>query len=384
MALTPDDVLNKTFTTTQFRRGYDEREVDDFLDEIVLEMRRGIKDTEDLRTQLNDCREGRGLEPITAVGEDQGSAELAEAQDRNAALEAQVEELTSKLAQSDEQSAALRQEYDAARTAWEDERAGLASADAEGRHQVDGARGEYEAQVARLREESEQAEREAQARIDAAVARAEEAERAAEERVQAASARGHDAGEGAGEGGGGAALAGAAGATSAAGVLALAQRLHDEHVAAGETRRNELIREAEDRHATLISEGQARHDELIGSGQRQYDDFLSTGQAKHDELLTAAQNRHDELITEARERSTGMVHEAQQKKATILDELSNQKSILERKIVELRNFEKDYRGRLKGFITSQLEVLEHTAVDPDGSADGQVQAEANPDESPQE
>ena len=30
MALTPD-VLNKTFGTTQFRRGYDEREVDDFL-----------------------------------------------------------------------------------------------------------------------------------------------------------------------------------------------------------------------------------------------------------------------------------------------------------------------------------------------------------------
>ena len=31
MALSPEDVLNKTFTTTQFRRGYDEREVDDFL-----------------------------------------------------------------------------------------------------------------------------------------------------------------------------------------------------------------------------------------------------------------------------------------------------------------------------------------------------------------
>ena len=26
-----DDVLNTTFTQTQFRRGYDEREVDDFL-----------------------------------------------------------------------------------------------------------------------------------------------------------------------------------------------------------------------------------------------------------------------------------------------------------------------------------------------------------------
>ena len=35
-----------------------------------------------------------------------------------------------------------------------------------------------------------------------------------------------------------------------------------------------------------------------------------------------------------------------------------------RKIEELRSFEKDYRGRLKGFISEQLEKLEHTAVDP--------------------
>ena len=39
MALTPEDVLNKTFTQTQFRRGYDEREVDDFLDDIVAALR---------------------------------------------------------------------------------------------------------------------------------------------------------------------------------------------------------------------------------------------------------------------------------------------------------------------------------------------------------
>jgi chaperonin cofactor prefoldin len=59
-----------------------------------------------------------------------------------------------------------------------------------------------------------------------------------------------------------------------------------------------------------------------------------------------------------------MVHEAQQRKASILDELTSAKNLLERKIEELRSFEKDYRGRLKGFISEQLEKLEHTAVDP--------------------
>ncbi len=66
MALTPEDVLNKTFTQTQFRRGYDEREVDDFLDDIVAEMRRMTKESEDLRGDLNDCREGKGMAPVVA------------------------------------------------------------------------------------------------------------------------------------------------------------------------------------------------------------------------------------------------------------------------------------------------------------------------------
>lgn len=37
--LTPEDVLNTTFTQTQFREGYDERQVDELLDDVVASMR---------------------------------------------------------------------------------------------------------------------------------------------------------------------------------------------------------------------------------------------------------------------------------------------------------------------------------------------------------
>ena len=40
MALTPEDVVNKRFQSTKFREGYDQDEVDDFLDEVVVELRR--------------------------------------------------------------------------------------------------------------------------------------------------------------------------------------------------------------------------------------------------------------------------------------------------------------------------------------------------------
>lgn len=40
MPLTPDDVANKRFKVVRFREGYDETEVDAFLEEVEAELRR--------------------------------------------------------------------------------------------------------------------------------------------------------------------------------------------------------------------------------------------------------------------------------------------------------------------------------------------------------
>ena len=52
MALTPEDIVNKRFQSTKFRDGYDQDEVDDFLDEVVAEMRRVMQENEDLKQDL--------------------------------------------------------------------------------------------------------------------------------------------------------------------------------------------------------------------------------------------------------------------------------------------------------------------------------------------
>ena len=357
MALTPEDVLNKTFATTQFRRGYDEREVDDFLDDIVVELRRVAKESEDLRTQVSDCREGRGLEPLPEAGAvEAAQAEIGSLKEQNAELEARVQELEGQLGESQSRNQAL-----------EADGAAAAQAASEGRQgELDEATRNHQEQLEVLRARAEEAERAAQERIARAQSSAEEAEAAAQQRIAAAREQG-DAGGGPAEV--------AVGAGSAAGVLALAQRLHDEHVAAGEAKRDELVGAAQLRHDELLSTGQSTYDELLSTGQSKYDELLSTGQSTYDELLSSgqaqhdnliheAQTRHDEMITEARERSTGMVHEAQQKKQTVLGQLADARIDMERRIGELRNYEKDYRARLKSFIADQLEALDHTAVEP--------------------
>src|SRR5690349_24319509 len=73
MALTPEDVVNKRFNPTKFREGYDQDEVDDFLDEVVVELRRLNQENEELRQRLmaadsriNELQAGGAAVPMAA------------------------------------------------------------------------------------------------------------------------------------------------------------------------------------------------------------------------------------------------------------------------------------------------------------------------------
>lgn len=188
MALSWEDVVNKQFQPTKFREGYDQTEVDDFLDEIVAEFKRLIALNEQLESENAELR---------AAGP---AADTPQA----AATPASVEEAA---------PAAAPESADAA-------------------------------------------------------------------------------------------------ATSAAGVLAMAQRLHDEHVAAGEQRSTELVAEAEATAARLVSD-------------------------------------------------------AEEQKARTLEALAEEKAGLEGEVEQLRSFETDYRSRLTSYIEGQLrEIRAQKRVEP--------------------
>ena len=79
MALTPEDVVNKRFQSTKFREVYDQDEVDDFLDEVVVELRRLTQENEDLKARLSG---GEGAPatsaPVSAAPVSAAPAQVAE------------------------------------------------------------------------------------------------------------------------------------------------------------------------------------------------------------------------------------------------------------------------------------------------------------------
>ena len=81
MALTPEDVVNKRFQPTKFREGYDQDEVDDFLDEVVVELRRLNQENEELRQRLiaSDSRINELQRSAGQGGADKGASEQSAA-----------------------------------------------------------------------------------------------------------------------------------------------------------------------------------------------------------------------------------------------------------------------------------------------------------------
>lgn len=63
MALTPEEVINKRFQPTKFKEGYNPEEVDDFLDEIVIELRRLNAENASLKRQLEEAEAKVSLAP---------------------------------------------------------------------------------------------------------------------------------------------------------------------------------------------------------------------------------------------------------------------------------------------------------------------------------
>ncbi|EFU82117.1 DivIVA domain protein [Mobiluncus holmesii ATCC 35242] len=53
--LTTDDIVNKKFQPTKFREGYDQDEVDDFLDEVVNTLDTLTKERDSLRAELDEA-----------------------------------------------------------------------------------------------------------------------------------------------------------------------------------------------------------------------------------------------------------------------------------------------------------------------------------------
>ncbi|GAA1650163.1 DivIVA domain-containing protein [Georgenia ruanii] len=86
--------------------------------------------------------------------------------------------------------------------------------------------------------------------------------------------------------------------------------------------------------------------------------MLALAQRLHDEYVRNGKEEGDRIISEAQIEGQRIIKEAEDQHNRTLTQLEQERSLLERKIDELRTFERDYRTRLKSYLESLLSNVE--------------------------
>jgi DivIVA domain-containing protein len=292
MPLTPAEVHNVAFKKPPIgKRGYDEEEVDAFLDIVEVELARLIEENNDLRARSN------GGAPAPAPAE-------AAAPVDDGRLEAAQRELTAVREENQRMQShigELEQAMSAGNDGAQQQVVHLQQQLAETEQQLSASR----AQLEQAQQNVAEAQAAAQSRPEQAAA-ADEASPNMDHHLQAVQ------------------------------MLALAQQTADQHLSQSKA-------EAE----RLLTEAQRNHEETIGSAQQQAQQHLSE-----------AESRAKQLDDESTARAERTVQDAEQRAATITAQFEQRKEALERRVEELRTFEREYRTRLKSYLESQLRDLD--------------------------
>lgn len=98
--------------------------------------------------------------------------------------------------------------------------------------------------------------------------------------------------------------------------------------------------------------------------------MLALAQQLHDQYVRDGQSEADRLINEARTESDRIVREADDQRNRTLSQLEGERSLLERKIDELRLYERDYRSRLKSYLENLLGELDGRGKSASNSSEG--------------
>ena len=129
--------------------------------------------------------------------------------------------------------------------------------------------------------------------------------------------------------------------------------------------------EAHTQAARLLGLAQETADKLTAEARAEADRVLTDAQSKSEQLMSDAKSQSDALVSDAttraeaterdsRIRAEKLDADAQAKYQEAIGSLNAEKARLDDTIHSLREYEQQYRGSLKSWITDQLQQLENT------------------------
>jgi DivIVA domain-containing protein len=116
-----------------------------------------------------------------------------------------------------------------------------------------------------------------------------------------------------------------------------------------------------DTAARVLALAQQTADQAISDARREADETVTRARREADEILTKARRQAEQVIGDARARAETLERDAQERHRQAMGSLVQTRDELERKVEELRSFEREYRSRLKLYLENQLAELNVSA-----------------------
>ena len=118
-----------------------------------------------------------------------------------------------------------------------------------------------------------------------------------------------------------------------------------------------------DTAARVLSLAQQTADQAIADARREADETLGRARREADEVLTKARRQAEQITGDARARAESLERDAQERHRQAMGSLVTQREELERRVDDLRAFEREYRSRLKAYLEGQLRDLDAGVTD---------------------
>src|ERR1700754_3534459 len=105
------------------------------------------------------------------------------------------------------------------------------------------------------------------------------------------------------------------------------------------------------------ADGEQQALRVLMMAQRTADDHVADARREADKLLSDARSKAEELTREARAKADALERDARQRHQEAMGGLDAKRTALQKHIEELKQFEREYRTRLKAYLASQLRHL---------------------------
>ena len=97
---------------------------------------------------------------------------------------------------------------------------------------------------------------------------------------------------------------------------------------------------------------------VLMMAQRTADEHVSDARREAEKMLNDARAKSDELTLDARTKAEALERDARQRHQEVMGSLDTKRTALQKHIEELKQFEREYRTRLKAYLESQLRDLD--------------------------